>query len=203
MTDNASKRLIWLDIETFGLEPGADPIIEIGFKVTNLDLRVLAELHCFVWEERYERRYLQMKSHYSQLSASDKWVFDTHATSGLWHDARLQGRPMTDVITTLIERLEGMGVKGQVEPLCGSSVSFDRKHLDHVTTSILSGFSYRNIDISSLKELCMRYNPEMFEHMNKDVQTDKAHRVMSDINDSIAEFKWYYDNFLWTSADTL
>lgn len=192
-----NDRMIWLDIETFGLRPGYDPVIEIGFVITDLDMIVTDELQIAVWNRSREERYQELKRKVKTGAASDSeaFIFDMHTKNGLFAFAREMGKVPGRAAETMISFLSRNKISS--EPLCGSSVHFDRTHLDAGWPYLLENFSYRNIDISSLKELCMRFNPHMYSKMQDDVRLSKSHRVISDIEDSIEEFKWYRDNFLW------
>ena len=119
-----------------------------------------------------------------------------HTKSGLWEEAVTQGIRPQAAVTGLVNWLIKYDVNN-TEPLCGSSVQFDRNWLDYHMPEVISHFSYRNIDISTVKELCRRYNPELYKKIAVDVVPLKDHRVMSDLDDTIAEFKFYRDNFLF------
>lgn len=185
-----NEHLIWTDLETFGLNPETDPIIEVGFIVTDLDLNILDEKNWLIWNISYESRYTDFKE-------QDNFVYKMHEKSKLWQDAREAGQPAIEVEHSILQWLTNHKVDTGKDPLCGSSVHFDRSMFDAQLPRILIKFSYRNIDVSSIKELCMRYNPVLYGKLDESVPKAEQHRVLPDLSDTIAEFNFYKENFLF------
>lgn len=186
MTDNPD--LLWVDTETFGLEVTDGPIIELGLMLTDIDLNVKASWSGLCWSASHEEHYLRLKQ--------DAWVRDQHEKSGLWHEARTLGYPVLTMLeSSAISWIEAQGA--QKLPMCGSTVGFDRGQMGHWTPKLEDTFHYRSIDISSLKELCKRLNPEVYRKRDDYTNPKKLHRVLPDLEDSIEEARYYFDNFLF------
>ena len=181
-------RLVWTDIETSGLDPDECQMLEVGFRITDLELNTLAEKSVLIWNDTWV-----------ELLTEDKvnpLVWNMHIKSELWVDAALYGITLDVATEMLLDWFEENDVDN-TEPLCGSSVQFDRGWLEAHMPEVISKFSYRNIDISSVKELCRRYNPVLYAKLDTEILPKKAHRVLSDLDDTISEFKFYRDNFLF------
>jgi len=187
-----TDRMIWVDIETFGLDTHKDFITEVGFKITDLDLNTIDDFQTCVWSTpEYDTRLAEMK-----LSKKDLYVYNMHVKSGLWGEARRIGAAPQVAEREICEWLEGHGVtKDTEEPLCGSSVHFDRGMLEVQMPLVFERFHYRIIDNSVLKGLCQAFNPRLYEQMPP--HDRKTHRVLPDIEDSINEFRFYKDNFMF------
>lgn len=191
-------RLIACDLETLGFDPDKDPIIEIGLAMVDLNLYPLDVITLQVWSGAHERRLSQINEAAQKGDEQAITLLDLHERSGAIRDAIQYGMQPRHAEKQLLEWLNKNGV-GSSDPLVGSSVSFDKGMLQAQFPAVADMFSYRIIDISSVKELCRRYNRDMFAHMEADTKPLKAHRVGEDIHDSLTELKWYIDNFLWTS----
>jgi oligoribonuclease len=196
MTQSNLDRYVWCDLETFGLDPRRDPIIEIGFVITDIELEVIDDFQCVVWDSPwYDNLLMQLSDHANDGHAGSKIVLEMHQKSGLWFEAQEEGRTLRDAEIYAASFLEGHGVsKG--DPLCGSSVHFDREMLKSWTPAAAELFSYRDVDVSTLKELCMRENPDVYTQLASATQQMKMHRVLDDIRDTISEFAFYKDRFL-------
>lgn len=189
MTTTDLDRLIWCDIETTGLSPGDDVILEIGFVITDIELNEIDTFSRLVWDDTlYQKKVDNMPL----------LVKEMHQKSNLILQAQAEGFYGGEAAMDCVDWLKGHGVgrEGSSEPLCGSSVQFDRSFFDADMPSISNLFSYRNIDISTLKELCKRYNPDIYERLDDITEPVKAHRVLSDLMDTINEFKFYKQEFL-------
>lgn len=186
-------KIVVLDTETFGLDATKDPILEIGVAVFTLDFQMIAEWSSVVWMETYRPR---MDSHRDE----DSFIWQMHKKSGLWDDCiatfAVKDTTPYHIEGELAEWLHEEGVDKD-DPMVGSSVQFDREMLREQMPAVEKLFSYRNIDISTLKELCRRYNPTLYEKLGKFVPAKKAHRVMSDIDDTVNELQFYTQNFLF------
>jgi len=186
-----SDRLIWTDIETTGLVPGTDVILEVGFVITDIDLTVVDDFQVPIWDDAtYSVAY----------NNADEYVKNMHTVSGLHEECLENGLTFRQARERIADWLEGHGVgffslpdTQPQEPLCGSSVGFDRKFFDFYMPEVTGRFGYRNVDISSLKELCAALAPNTYEGVPVAVG---AHRVLSDINDTIGEYEFYREEFL-------
>lgn len=192
-----SKRYIWTDIETFGLVPSICPILEVGFIITDGQLNPIDEIEILIWDgDFYEQQCELLVQEAANGSKGSQWVLDQHTKSNLWRDARAVGVQSNDASTILCTFLDKHEVNK--EPLAGSSVHFDREFLSYWMPDIISYFSHRNIDISSLKEIYRRrvasYNRRIL--LPPFPAKRSKHRSLPDIEDTIAEARWYFDNFL-------
>lgn len=183
---NADELLPWVDTETFGLDPQMDPIVELGIKVTNLDLEVMFENSWLVWSPAYEMIFKDL-----QHNEDFQYVKNMHTKNGLWDAAQESGRPIFMVQKEATSWLEQVNCTGL--PMCGSSVNFDRNHLLAQMPILASKFHYRIIDNSTLKELCRRYNPDLYEKLPP---KKEVHRVNPDLLETIEEFRFYRNEFL-------
>jgi oligoribonuclease len=189
--------LVWCDIETTGLVPDEDIILEIGVVVTTDSLEVLDQWDEVFWLPDW---YLQ--------NMSDV-VKDMHTQNGLIEEAR--ARPKHFKASDVDQRFADLmaeWVKPHEAPFCGSSIRFDRAFLEQDMPAFHGNFHYRQIDVSTLKETARRYAPgvlaEWVEISAKEAEgqggVDKAHRALADIHQSIAEYKHYVSsmrNMFW------
>lgn len=183
-----SNILVWTDIETFGLDPAVHPVLEIGFQITDLELNTLAKNNWLFWVNGiYDTAFKKCKND------SDQFVYKTHTKNNLFDEARSLGGYPYSVEETIIDWLEQQKVPKGSQPLCGSSVHFDRSFLKEQFPQINNYFHYRIIDNSTLKELCRRYNKRLYENLPQKTET---HRVLPDLEETIQEFKFYRDEFL-------
>jgi oligoribonuclease len=173
--DDESQRLIWIDLEMTGLEPDKDVIIEIATLVTDKDLNILAE-----------GPELAIKRPIESLEAMDDWNRNTHQKSGLWQrvlDSEINVA-QAEVIT--IEFLSKW-VGANKSPICGNSICQDRRFLARGMPRLERYFHYRNLDVSTLKELSRRWSPDLLEGFAK----VGAHTALSDIRESVKELAFY------------
>lgn len=185
LTEN---RMIWTDAETFGLDTERDLLLEVGFKITTLDLDIVDERRVLIWETPIHDQRLDKLV----TNPADKFVFDMHLKNGLLDEAAEVGMTFAAAQEDLLDWLRSHGVTKE-EPLCGSSVHFDRAKYAYWMPSVEAMFSYRNIDISTLKELASGYHPQVLTIRPK---PESNHRVLPDIDDTIAEFDSYLNYFL-------
>lgn len=187
--DEGLDRFVWVDLETMGLDPEKDPIVEMGFRITDIDLNTIDDFEVQIWTSPY---FDQCRENAIQ------YVKDMHKQSGIYTDGpHLSTGAVTPEIALgeALDWLRGHGIQ-KTEPLCGSSVQFDRSMLHEQYPDVEALFSYRNIDISTVKELCRRLNPDVYERLEEVAPAKKLHRVLSDLDDTISEFRFYRDEFL-------
>jgi oligoribonuclease len=168
-------RLIWIDLEMTGLDTGRDSIIEIATVVTDAQLNVLAEGPEFA-----------IAHDLVTLEAMDDWNRTQHRKSGLWQRVLEQGVPMAEAERRTLEFLQAW-VGPKTSPMCGNSICQDRRFLHRLMPTLEQFFHYRNLDVSTLKELARRWAPQVLDG----VQKESAHTALSDVRDSIAELRHY------------
>ena len=175
--------LVWIDLEMTGLDPASDRIIEIATVVTDAHLRVVAEGPVLVIHQDDAR-----------LAAMDEWNRTTHGASGLIRRVRESRLTAEDAERETLEFLHQHAVAG-ASPMCGNSICQDRRFLAREMPALERFFHYRNLDVSTLKELARRWAPDVFAG----VQKSSAHMALDDIRDSIRELEHYRRNFLRVS----
>lgn len=168
-------RLIWIDLEMTGLDTGRDSIIEIATVVTDAQLNVLAEGPEFA-----------IAHDLATLEAMDDWNRNQHRKSGLWQRVLEQGVPMAEAERRTLEFLKAW-VGPRASPMCGNSICQDRRFLHRLMPALEQHFHYRNLDVSTLKELARRWAPQV----SNGVQKESAHTALSDVRDSIEELRYY------------
>lgn len=179
MSKNANN-LIWVDLEMTGLDPRHDRIIEMAAVVTDEQLNIIAEGPVFAIHQSDEL-----------LNGMDDWNTNQHNKSGLVQ--RVQESVITEEIAQaqMLEFLKEYTVSGK-SPMCGNSIWQDRRFLTNYMPELEKYFHYRMIDVSTLKELALRWAPTIYNGFKK----DSAHLALSDIHDSINELKYYRENLL-------
>ena len=176
MTEQQTEqRLIWMDLEMTGLDPDQDSILEIATIITDSELNELAE------GPVYAIRHPE-----SVLLAMDDWNREHHSASGLWNRVAASNIQMQAAEQGTLEFLTRWTVQGQ-SPLCGNSICQDRRFLYRLMPELQSWFHYRNLDVSSLKELARRWSPDILESLVK----HNRHEALSDIRESIEELRHY------------
>ena len=175
MTDCVDDNLIWIDLEMTGLNPDTDSIIEIATVVTDRNLQILAEGPQFAI--RHEE---------ARLLAMDDWNRHQHTKSGLWDRVLESGTDHAHAEAETIAFLEHWVPAGK-SPMCGNSICQDRRFLYRQMPALERFFHYRNLDVSTLKELARRWAPAIAKGFSK----DSAHTALSDIRDSIDELRYY------------
>lgn len=187
MIDNGQlDRMVWVDLETMGLDADADPIMEIGFRITTPYLETIDEFEMLVWDSPfYENAWAE----------TSDFVKEMHTKSGLLEECQARGADVATAHEDVMHWLSGHGIQKD-EPLCGSSVQFDRGFLEAQYPEVHELFHYRNIDVSTVKELCRRLNPRVYSFLEREAPAKKAHRVLSDLTDTINEFGFYAREFL-------
>ena len=175
-----SENLIWIDLEMTGLDTFNDLIIEIATVVTDKHLNILAE-----------GPSLAIQTPQAALDGMDEWNTTQHGKSGLVERIRKSDISAAQAERQTIEFLQKYLPKGD-SPMCGNSICQDRRFLARLMPELEAYFHYRNLDVSSLKELASRWNPELLRGFNK----KGAHLAMDDVRESIAEMSYYRQNFL-------
>ena len=170
-----SDRLIWIDLEMTGLDTGQDSIIEIATVVTDSQLNVLAEGPEFA-----------IAHPVAVLEAMDDWNRAQHTRSGLWkrvvESTVTLGQAEAQTVSFLAEWLPA-----NTSPMCGNSICQDRRFLHRLMPRLEKYFHYRNLDVSTLKELARRWKPAALEGLTK----AQAHTALADVHESIDELLHY------------
>ncbi len=172
--------LIWLDMEMTGLSPEQDCIIELAVVVTDADLNTVAEGPVLVVHQPDE-----------VMNGMDNWNKGTHGKSGLIERVRLSQLNEVEAETQMLEFLK-QHVPAKTSPMCGNSICQDRRFMARCMPQLEAFFHYRNLDVSTLKELAKRWRPgvaETFKKANK-------HEALADIYESIDELKHYREHFI-------
>ena len=171
----ASDRLIWIDLEMTGLDPDRDTILEIATVVTDAELNVLAE-----------GPELAVAQPLPVLEAMDEWNRTHHSRSGLWRRVLEEGVPIAAAEARTLEFL-AQWVPANASPMCGNSICQDRRFMHRLMPALEAYFHYRNLDVSTIKELARRWSPQVMSGFSKVA----AHTALSDVRDSIEELRHY------------
>jgi oligoribonuclease len=172
--------LIWVDLEMTGLKPDSDRIIEIAVVVTSPDLSVRVEGPVFAIHQSDEA-----------LNAMDAWNKGTHGKSGLIDRVKASEVDEDHAAKAVIEFLKAY-VPNNKSPMCGNSICQDRRFLARYMPTLEAYFHYRNLDVSTLKELARRWRPGLVEGFKK----AQKHTALADIQESIDELAYYREHFL-------
>ncbi len=175
-----SNNLIWIDLEMTGLEPATDLIIEIATIVTDKDLNILAEGPTIAVHQSDE-----------VLSGMDEWCTTQHGKSGLTQRVKDSQISEAEAEKQTIAFLQQYVPKG-ASPMCGNSICQDRRFMVNYMPELEAFFHYRNLDVSTIKELARRWSPEVYNGFTK----ESSHLAMDDIKDSINELIYYREHAL-------
>lgn len=178
------RRLVWLDMEMTGLNPDSDTILELAMVVTDADLQVVAESASWAVHQSD-----------GVLAGMDEWNTKTHGASGLTERVRSSALDMGAVELAAIEFMQAWVGKG-VSPMCGNSICQDRRFMARYMPALERWFHYRNLDVSTVKELCRRWRPDLAGQ----VQKTGAHTALADIHESIDELRYYRQHFIRAEA---
>jgi oligoribonuclease len=176
----SSQNLVWLDCEMTGLAPETDRLIEIAVIVTGPKL-----------EFRTEGPVLVIHQSDEQLDMMDAWNKGTHGKTGLIDKVKASALTEAEAEAVLIDFLSQYLPKN-ASPMCGNSIGQDRRFLAKYMPKLEAFFHYRNLDVSTLKELSKRWRPEVYSAFKK----QQRHTALADVHESIDELEHYRDHFL-------
>jgi len=174
------NNLIWIDLEMTGLEPQQDQIIEIATVVTDANLKILAQ-----------GPVIAIHQPDAIMQAMDDWNTRHHGDSGLTRRVQQSSSSMADAEQETLEFLRAYVVPGK-SPMCGNSICQDRRFMARLMPELEAFFHYRNLDVSTLKELARLWKPELTSGFVK----QGAHLALDDILESIAELEYYRECFI-------
>lgn len=181
--DTQSQNLVWMDLEMTGLDPKTERILEVATLVTDSDLNLIAE-----------GPVLYVKQSEDLLEAMDEWNTKHHGNSGLLDMVREKGISEREAELQTIEFLSRYVEVGK-SPLCGNSIGQDRRFLVKYMPELEAFLHYRNLDVSTVKELAVRWRPDIASSIVK----RNTHRALDDIKESIDELKYYRQHFFVTN----
>jgi oligoribonuclease len=176
----SEMNLVWIDMEMTGLDPDINKIIEIAAIVTDAELNILAEGPVFAIHQSDE-----------VLDGMDAWNKGTHGRSGLIDRVRMSTVTEEEAAAKMIEFLRQYVPAGK-SPMCGNSICQDRRFMARHMPTLESFFHYRNLDVSTLKELCRRWKPELIAGFKK----HQLHTALADIRESVEELRYYRVHFI-------
>jgi len=172
--------LLWLDMEMTGLSPETDRIIELAIVVTDAELNTVAEGPVLVVHQPDE-----------VMNAMDNWNKGTHGKSGLIDRVKASQLNEAEAEAQMLEFVK-QHVAAKVSPMCGNSICQDRRFMARSMPQLEAFFHYRNLDVSTLKELAKRWRPGLAETFKK----SNKHEALADIYESIDELKFYREHFI-------
>ncbi len=185
MTEPANDRLIWIDLEMTGLDPALDSILEIATIVTDAELNEIAQGPVYAIHHPL-----------ASLQAMDDWNREHHSASGLWQRVLSSTTGMAAAEQGTMEFLRQHTAAGS-SPMCGNSICQDRRFMARLMPELQAWFHYRNLDVSTVKELAARWAPQVMAGFSK----ENRHEALSDIRESIAELKYFRQFMGEFSAD--
>jgi oligoribonuclease len=174
------NNLVWLDMEMTGLSPDTDRIIEVAMVITDSNLETVAEAPTLVVHQPY-----------SVLDGMDAWNKSTHKKSGLIEKIKVSILDDATVEAQMLAFLKEYVPVG-ISPMCGNSICQDRRFMARWMPQLEAYFHYRNLDVSTLKELAKRWKPEVAKGLKK----HGKHEALADIYESINELKYYREHFI-------
>jgi len=172
--------LVWIDMEMTGLDPDRDRVIELAAIVTDANLNVLAEGPVFAIHQADE-----------VLDSMDAWNKGTHTRSGLIDRVKTSSISELQAASEMIEFLKRYVPAGK-SPMCGNSICQDRRFMARHMPTLEAFFHYRNVDVSTIKELCRRWRPELIAGFKK----HQLHTALADIRESVEELRYYRHHFI-------
>ena len=174
--------LVWIDLEMTGLDTERDRIIEVAVVVTDAQVT-----------QRVEGPVLAIHQSHEVLDAMDAWNKGTHGRSGLTDRVKASTVDEAAAEAQVLAWLARFVPAGK-SPMCGSSICQDRRFLARSMPRLEAFFHYRNLDVSTLKELARRWAPEVYNGFAK----DSTHQALDDVRDSINELRYYREHFIKT-----
>ena len=180
-----ADNLCWLDMEMTGLYPETDRIIEVAMIITDSNLNVLAQSDVLVVHQSDEL-----------LNGMDAWNTSTHGRTGLTERVRASTASEAEVEQNLLDFM-AQWLPEKTSPMCGNTIQQDRRFMVRYMPQLEAYFHYRNLDVSTLKELARRWNPELA----KGVVKRCTHQALDDILESIEEMRYYREHFLKLPAN--
>ncbi len=175
-----ANNLIWIDMEMSGLNPDTDKVLEVAIVVTDSQLNTVAEAPVLVVHQSD-----------ALLDGMDDWNRSTHAKSGLVERVKASRLSESEVESQMVAFLS-QHVPPRISPMCGNSVHQDRRFLSRYLPALEAYFLYRNLDVSTLKELAKRWKPGIMAGLVK----HGKHEALADIHESIEELKYYREHLL-------
>ena len=172
--------LVWIDMEMTGLDPDNDRVIEIAAIVTDAELNILAEGPVFAIHQADE-----------VLDKMDAWNKGTHGRSGLIEKVKASTVTEDEASAQMISFLRQYVPAGK-SPMCGNSICQDRRFMARHMPQLEQFFHYRNVDVSTIKELCRRWKPELISGFKK----HQMHTALADILESVEELRYYREHFI-------
>ena len=179
-TTTDQNNLIWLDMEMSGLLPDSDRILELAVVVTDANLNVLGESPVLVIHQSD-----------AVLDAMDAWNKGAHGRSGLIEKVKSSNLTEDEATLQMITFLKQYVPAGK-SPMCGNSICQDRRFMARYMPDLEKYFHYRNLDVSTFKELARRWKPEIYSGFKK----ASKHEALADIYESIEELKYYREHFI-------
>lgn len=171
----SAQNLVWIDMEMTGLDPEQNVVLEIATIVTDKDLNVLAEGPVIAIHQSDE-----------ELAKMDDWNVNTHTNSGLVARVKASQHDEAKAVAETLEFIR-QWVPERTSPLCGNSIGQDRRFMVKHMSELEAFFHYRNVDVSTIKELVRRWQPELLDQFKK----SGTHQALDDIRESIAELQFY------------
>lgn len=175
-----ANHLVWLDMEMTGLDPERERIIELAIVITDNQLEMVAESPVWVVHQSD-----------AQLDAMDAWNKNTHGRSGLLDKVKASTLDEAAVESAALAFIRQY-VPKEKSPMCGNSIGQDRRFMVRYMPQLEAWFHYRNLDVSTLKELCRRWKPLVAKGFVKKAD----HTALADIRESIEELKYYREHFI-------
>jgi oligoribonuclease len=175
-----NTHLVWVDMEMSGLNPDTDVVLEVALVVTDKDLNLVEEGPVLVVHQSD-----------AVLDGMDSWNKGTHGKSGLIDKVKASTLSEADVALKMVEFMK-QHVAERTSPMCGNSICQDRRFMARHLPDLEAYFHYRNLDVSTLKELAARWRPELKDGFKK----ANSHTALADIQESIEELKYYREHFI-------